>query len=123
MVKFSLTSFFLDNPGQIWDRRPRCWQIQDTACGDVWDCPENFKTKHLLIWPVYVNFTVDEWNRQEIDAYAKQASSVAKHVVMINAIDYEPANHGGAFYFCDGKVVDRLPFDQEGILIVDIDDE
>lgn len=98
-------------------------EIRIALCGDVWDCPEKFKTKHLLIWPVYVNFTVDEWNRQEIDAYAKQASSVAKHVLMINPIDYEPANHGGAFYFCDGKVIDRLPFDQEGILIVDIDDE
>ena len=91
----------------------------------MWRCvglSKKFKTEHLLIWPVYVNFTVDEWNSQEMEAYAKQASLVAEHVLMINPIDYELQNHGGAFYFCNGKIIDRLPFDQEGILIVDIDD-
>ncbi len=97
-------------------------EIRLALCGDIWDCPDMFKTEHLLIWPVYVNFTVDEWNNQEVDAYAKQASLVAKHTLMINPIDYEPRNHGGAFYFCDGTIIDRLPFDQEGILIVNIDD-
>lgn len=97
-------------------------EIRLALCGDMWDCPEKFQTKHLLIWPVYINFTVEEWNCKEIDAYAKQASSVAKHILMVNPIDYEPRNHGGAFYFRDGKVIDRLPFDQEGILVVDVDD-
>lgn len=97
-------------------------EIGLALCGDMWDCPEKFKTNHLLIWPVYVNFTVDEWNGQEMKAYAKQASLAAKHVLMVNPIDHDPQNHGGAFYFCDGEIIDRLPFDQEGILIVDIDD-
>ena len=97
-------------------------EIRLALCGDIWDCPEKFKTKHLLIWPVYVNFTLDEWNSQEMEAYAIQASLIAKHVLMVNPIDCEPQNHGGAFYFCNGKIIDRLPFDQEGILIVDIDD-
>ena len=68
-----------------------------------------------MIWPVYVNFTVDEWNSQEMEAYAKQASLIAEHVLMINPIDYEPLNHGGAFHFCNGKIIARLPVDQEGI--------
>lgn len=91
-------------------------------CGDMWDCPERFKTEHLLIWPVYVNFTVEEWNSGEIEAYAEQASLAAEHVIMVNPIDYDPQNHGGAFYFRGGKLLDRLPFDKEGILIVEIDD-
>lgn len=97
-------------------------KIKLALCGDMWDCPERFKTKHLLIWPVYVNFTVEEWNREEMTAYARQASLVAERVLMINPIDHDPPNHGGAFYFCNGKILDRHPFDQEGILIVDIDD-
>lgn len=97
-------------------------EIMLALCGDMWDCPERFKTEQLLIWPVYVNFTVDEWNHREIDAYAKQASSAAKHVLMINPIDDKRKNHGGAFYFRGGKIIDRLPFDREGILIVDIED-
>lgn len=97
-------------------------EISLALCGDVWDRPEEFQTKQLLIWPVYVNFTVDEWNRQEIDAYARQASLAAGHALMINPIDHAPQNHGGAFYFRNGEIIDMLPFDQEGILIVDIDD-
>lgn len=95
-------------------------EIRIALCGDIWDCPEKFKSKQLLIWPVYVNFTIDEWNCKELAAYARQASSVAEHVLMINPIDHAPQNHGGSFYFRNGKVMDRLPFDREGILIVDI---
>lgn len=97
-------------------------KIRLALCGDMWDCPEKFKTKHLLIWPVYVNFTVEQWNCEEMASYARQAALAAEHVLMVNPIDYEPLNHGGAFYFCNGQILNRLPFDQEGILIVDIDD-
>ena len=45
---------------------------------------------------------------------------MAEHVLMINPIDHAPKNHGGSFYFRNGKVLSRLPFDQEGILIVEI---
>ena len=31
-------------------------------CGDLWDFPDRFRTDHLLLWPVYVNYTVEEWN-------------------------------------------------------------
>lgn len=95
-------------------------EIGLALCGDLWDCPEKFRTNHLLIWPIYVNFTAQEWDRQEMEAYVKQASSAAKHVLMVNPIDHKPRNHGGAFHFCNGEIVDRLPFDQEGILIVDL---
>ena len=39
---------------------------------------------------------------------------------MINPIDEDPVNHGGSFYFHHGQVAARIPFDQEGILVVDI---
>ena len=57
-----------------------------------------------------------------MDAYARQASLAAEQVLMVNPLDHEPQNHGGSFYFRDGKIVDRLPFDQEGILVVEIAD-
>ena len=31
---------------------------------------------------------------------------------MINSIDDNPVNHGGAFHFRDGKVVEKIPFDK-----------
>ncbi len=89
-------------------------------CGDLWDYPERFRTGHLLLWPVYVNYTVEEWNSGALDEYAAQASLAAGDVLMINPIDREPENHGGSFHFHHGKTVAGIPFDQEGILIVEI---
>ena len=89
-------------------------------CGDLWDDPDRFRTEHLLLWPVYVNYTVEEWNSGALDEYAAQSLLAADDVLMVNPIDSKPENHGGAFYFHNGKTVARIPFDQEGILIVDI---
>lgn len=89
-------------------------------CGDLWDFPDRFRTESLLIWPVYVNFTPEEWNSGILAEYAAQAASAAKDVLMINPLDDEPVNHGGSFFFQDGQIIARLPFDEEGILIVDI---
>ena len=88
-------------------------------CGDLWDFPERFKTEHLLIWPVYVNFSPAEWERAELSAYAKQAEAVSDHVLMINPLDDDPACYGGSCYFSKGKIIERLPFGEEGILFVD----
>ena len=88
-------------------------------CGDLWDYPEKFKTNNLLIWPVSVNFSPKEWEQNELDAYAKQAALVADDVLMINPIDDSPT-HGGSVYFHRGEVVNRLAFDKEDILIVEL---
>ena len=89
-------------------------------CGDLWDYPDRFKTNDLLIWPVYVDFTLNEWNSGTIDEYASQASLVAKDTLMINPIDNNPINHGGSFHFHNGQTISRIPFDEEDILIVKI---
>ena len=89
-------------------------------CGDLWEYPERFRTDHLLIWPVYVDFTVEEWNQGMLDEYAAQACLAAEDVLMINPIDSNPVNHGGSFHFHKGKTAARIPFDREGILFVDI---
>ncbi len=93
-------------------------KIMVGLCGDLWDYPERFQTDHLLIWPVYVNFSLDEW-KQEIVDYAQQAAGIAEEVLMINPIDENPVNHGGAFYFRKGELIERSPFDTEGILLIE----
>ena len=95
-------------------------EIGLALCGDLWDFPEKFTTENLLIWPVYVNYTPDEWNSGVLDEYAAQAAQEAKDVLMINPLDHEPANHGGSFHFHDGQIAAKLPLDEEGILIVNI---
>jgi len=88
-------------------------------CGDLWDLPERFKTDGLLIWPVYLNFGLDEWASAEAD-YAAQADLAARKALMVNPISKEPVSHGGAFYFVDGAVKEKLPYDVEGILTVEL---
>ena len=40
-------------------------KLMVALCGDIWDFPEKFKTSGILIWPVYVNFTLEEWQIYE----------------------------------------------------------
>ena len=94
--------------------------IKIALCGDLWDCPERFRTEDLLIWPVYVDYTVDEWNSSALDEYAAQAALAADDVLMVNPICADPVNHGGSFHFRKGSIAAGLPFDQEGILIVEL---
>ena len=91
------------------------------VCGDLWEFPDRFKTDELLIWPVYVNFSIEQWHNGIIDEYAAQAALAASDVLMINPIDDDPVNHGGSFYFRNGQTIAQLPFDQEGILVVNIE--
>ncbi len=99
-----------------------CFQDQDiriALCGDLWEAPERFQTDGLLIWPIYVNYTVEDWERGYLQEYAEQAALAAPDVLMVDPLDDDPKNHGGAFHFHDGTVQQRIPFDQEAMLIVD----
>ena len=90
-------------------------------CGDLWEFPDRFRTDHLLIWPVYVNYPIEEWNHGILEEYAAQAALAASDVLMINPIDRKPVNHGGSFHFHDGQTAAKIPFDREDILIVSIE--
>ena len=89
-------------------------------CGDLWDFPERFATKHLLVWPVYVSISKEEWEQEALSEYAKQAALSAPDAVMINPIDPDNANIGGAFRFQNGRVIESIPFGKEGILFTEI---
>ena len=95
-------------------------EIGLALCGDLWDFPDRFRTENLLIWPVYVNYTTEDWNSGVLEEYAAQAALAAKDVLMVNPLDNDPENHGGSFRFHDGQVVARLPFDKEDIRTVHI---
>ena len=91
-----------------------------SLCGDLWDFPDRFRTEHLLIWPVYVNYSTEDWYDGILDEYASQAALAAEDTLMINPIDNFPVNHGGSFRFHKGQVIAGIPFDKEDILFVDI---
>lgn len=93
--------------------------IRIALCGDMWEIPEKFITDDILIWPVYVNFTLEEWKTYEME-YAKQANRVSNCTLMVNSISKNPQAHGGAFYFRGEKTVSKLAHDTEAILYVEV---
>lgn len=97
-------------------------KIMLALCGDMWDFPERFKTDGLLIWPVFVNYELAQWEQSEETAYAKQAWLSADKALMVDSISHEtePAGVGGAFYFCKGVVKEKAEYGAESILIVEI---
>ena len=34
-------------------------EVTLALCGDLWEFPDRFSTDKLLIWPIYVNYTID----------------------------------------------------------------
>lgn len=91
-------------------------------CGDLWDYPERFcQEADLLFWPVFVNFSVEEWITNELADYIQQANTVCSDVLFVNSIvnGDEPA-FGGCYHFVNGNVKEALPMGEEGLLIVNI---
>ncbi len=85
-------------------------------CGDLWIYPDAFRSDGLLIWPVYVNFDLDE---EEAAAYAEQAAAACRRTLLVNPLSQDPLSRGGAFFFADGKVEKRLGLDEEKVLLVE----
>ncbi len=88
-------------------------------CGDLWVCPERFAPCDLLLWPVYVDFTAEEWPR-ELPSYALQAYGAAPRALMVNSLSRDPDSLGGAYLFSEGRIAARLPLGEEGLLFAEI---
>ncbi|WP_459541550.1 carbon-nitrogen hydrolase family protein [Parvimonas micra] len=96
-------------------------EFKIALCGDMWICPEKFKTNGILLWPVYCNFTKEEWENTEKSDYAKQSKLVSDNVLLVNSITKEePISVGGAYYFKNGKIEKSLELNKEDILFVEI---
>ena len=69
-------------------------EMTAALCGDLWIYPESFRSRGLLIWPVYVNFDLDE---SESGEYAKQAAMACGKALLVNPLSKELASRGEAF--------------------------
>lgn len=88
-------------------------------CGDLWDFPQRFQTEQILLWPIYVNFSLDAWSKYESE-YAQQARLAAGQALMVNALSENPKSYGGAFHFVDGKCREKTAYGTQEILIVEV---
>ena len=93
--------------------------LQLALCGDLWDFPERFVTDKPLFWPVYVNYSLAEW-QTEAQEYACQAGRVSPRTLMVNSVSGNPDAFGGAYVFENGKVSRMLSPGQEGILFTEL---
>jgi N-carbamoylputrescine amidase len=90
-------------------------------CGDLWDYIDKFQlNQEILFWPVYVNFSVKEWNSKYLSEYCEQAKLVCKKVLLINSISENPNSFGGSFYIHNGVIKRRTDFGTEELLILDL---
>lgn len=95
----------------------RGMELNIALCGDVWISPERFRTNGILIWPVYVNFALDD---SEAGEYAKQSAIASDNVLLVNSLSANPLSRGGAFHFVKGMVDAKISLDYEDILQIDI---
>lgn len=95
----------------------RGMELNIALCGDMWISPERFRTNGILIWPVYVNFSLDD---SEAGEYAKQSAIASDNVLLVNSLSANPLSRGGAFHFVKGMVDAKIPLDYEDILQIEI---
>lgn len=117
--KYWLTDHHYKEGNEVLTFNYKDHNITIALCGDMWDCPEKFKSNDLLIWPVYVNFTIEEWKDEEIE-YAKQALLACSNTLMINSLSENPNCYGGCFHFKDGEIKNKLDYNIETILTIEI---
>lgn len=87
-------------------------------CGDLWDQPEKFSLgEDILIWPVYVCWTKEEWESGGKFEYAEQAKLCCENTLYVNSVCHGDA-FGGAAHFCGGVIEKELPIFNEGLLYV-----
>lgn len=96
--------------------------IMLALCGDLWDDPERFRTDGILIWPVYVNMTEEEWRQGEESAYAEQALLASATTLMVDSFcrESEPLGVAGTFFFKNGSIAQKAEYGSESILMLEI---
>lgn len=99
-------------------------KIGIAICGDLWhdNLFENFKKQQsdLLLWPLYINYTPEDWYGGEREAYAERAGDLQRPVLMINSLSDPPTQaFGGCYDFNSGRIEQELPLGGGGMLTVE----
>ncbi|MBE5777162.1 MAG: carbon-nitrogen hydrolase family protein [Clostridiales bacterium] len=97
-------------------------------CGDLW-YDENVQSVDALkadfvLWPVYCDYSADEWNEKAKYEYAEQAGKVTSKVLWVNPYCADGCEaelaRGGAAVFEHGRILQEMPSGAPGMLICEI---
>ncbi len=107
----------LDTNGFIYKGK----HLKIALCGDLWEEDyKRFGDCDILVWPVYCNYTKEEWEVGTLEEYMERAREVTSNVLFINSHSKNPLSLGGTYYFCNGRIKSKLDMGIEGILYIDI---
>ncbi len=92
-------------------------------CGDLW-FEKNIETMNKLnpdfiLWPLYIDYTEDEWFNGACEEYKEQVSKLKAPVLMVNSYMKDGAEAvGGAYLFSKGEIKNTLPLGSIGEIII-----
>lgn len=70
-----------------------------------------------MLWPLYVDYSIKEWEDGALDEYAARVKCIESSVCFINSyVNEQNGANGGCYVFFYGKVVYALPMGKTGIL-------
>lgn len=74
------------------------------------------------LWPVWCDYTPQEWNGETKQEYAAQAALCGRNVLLVNpfCIDAADCAQGGSVWFQNGTIVQELPAGKPGYLTIEI---
>lgn len=106
--------------------KDKCFAIG--LCGDLWadGKPEEMRSlgADVILWPVYCDFTAEEWNKVVKFEYARQAALCGGTVLYVNSVcinpEAEDRSTGGAALMQEGRITAEVPAGVPGLLIVDV---
>lgn len=90
-------------------------------CGDLWDDNRLKEMENInadvVLWPLYVDFSVEKWNKVFFLEYIERVKNIKNPVCMINSyVEDENRAKGGCYVFFKNKVIKALPMGNVGIL-------
>lgn len=95
--------------------------LTTAICGDLWDdtfLREMEQTPaDAVLWPIYVDFSVDDWRKNQLPAYAERTAGISCPILLINSfVDLLDRANGGCAVFHKGRVLCELPMGRPGVL-------
>lgn len=106
-------------------------KVTVALCGDLWDtkniCKVNDLNPDVIWWPVYTDFSYNDWNKSVKNDYARQTGKLSAPVMYVNSLCMDKAGEeeiakGGAVLFSRGSIIEEIASGEEGILIVECPD-
>lgn len=97
-----------------------------SICGDMWTDHIVQRLKNhasdTIIWPLFIDYSIDEWESEAKNEYLEQVKSIGKRTLLINSISRagDHANGGLLDIAADGSINSEAKMLESPILMVEL---